>query len=50
MDVIIGVYLPYLDLVVNLYCDTLIDLERVVSESANWGPVIVAEDFNAHLD
>ena len=47
---IIGVYLPCLDLGINLYRDTLINLERVISEYAHWGPVIIAGDFNAHLD
>ena len=46
---VIGVYLPCLDLGVDLYRDSLIELERVISESECWGPVIVAGDFNAHL-
>ena len=46
---IIGVYLPCLDLEMDLYCDSLIELERVISVSEVWGPVIIAGDFNAHL-
>ena len=46
---VIGVYLPCLDLGMELYQNTLIELERVISESAQLGPVIVAGDFNAHL-
>ena len=46
---ILGVYLPCLDMEVELYRDSLVDLERVVLESQQWGPVIVAGDFNAHL-
>ena len=34
----------------DLYRNSLIELERVVSESEIWGPVIVASDFNVHLD
>ena len=33
----------------DLYHDSLIELERVVSVSEHWGPVILAGDFNAHL-
>ena len=43
---ITGVYLPCLN-VGNR--STLIELERVISESAHMGPVIIAGDFNAHL-
>ena len=46
---ILGVYLPCLDLGVELYRDSLVELERVVLESQQWGPVFVAGDFNAHL-
>ena len=46
---IIGVYLPCLDLGVELYRESLTELERVISESEHWGPVIIADDFNAHL-
>ena len=46
---VIGVYLPCLDLGMELYRNTLIELERVISESAQLGPVIAAGDFNAHL-
>ena len=51
MDIpgIIGIYLPCLDLGVELYHESLIELERVISESEHWGPVIIAGDFNAHL-
>ena len=46
---IIGVYLPCADLGMDYYRETLIELERVISDSATHGPVIVAGDFNAHL-
>ena len=46
---ILGVYLPCLDLGAKLYHDSLVELERVVSESEQLGPVIIAGDFNAHL-
>ena len=46
---ILGVYLPCLDLGAELYHDSLVELERVVSESEQLGPVIIAGDFNAHL-
>ena len=45
----VGVYLPCLDLGVDLYHNSLVELERVISESERWGPVIIAGDFNAHL-
>ena len=45
----LGVYLPCLDLGVELYREILIELERVVLESEQLGPVIIAGDFNAHL-
>lgn len=46
---VIGTYLPCLDLGTELYCNSLIELERIISKSDRWGPVIVAGDFNAHL-
>ena len=46
---ILGVYLPCLDLGIDLFRDCLAELERVISESECMGPVIVAGDFNAHL-
>ena len=46
---IIGVYLPCADLGMDYYRDTLVELERVISDSANLGPVVIAGDFNAHL-
>lgn len=46
---IIGVYLPYADLGMDYYRDTLVEVERVISDSANLGPVVIAGDFNAHL-
>ena len=33
----------------ELYHDSLVELERMVVESEQWGPVIVTGDFNAHL-
>ena len=49
MITIVSVYLPCLDLGIGLYCDCLIELEKVISKSDCMGPVIVADDFNAHL-
>ena len=46
---ILGVYLPCLDQGMELYCDSLVELERMVVESGQWGPVIITGDFNAHL-
>ena len=46
---IIGVYLPCLDLGVDLYRESLIELERLILDSERMGPVIVTGDFNAHL-
>ena len=46
---ILGVYLPCLDQGMELYRDSLVELERMVVESEQWGPVIVTGDFNAHL-
>ena len=46
---IVGVYLPCLDLGIDLYRDCLSELEKVISKSECMGPVIVAGDFNAHL-
>ena len=46
---ILGVYLPCLDLGIDLFRDCLAELERVISESECMGPVIVTGDFNAHL-
>ena len=46
---ILGVYLPRLDLGIELYHESLVELEKVVSVSEQLGPVIIAGDFNAHL-
>ena len=46
---VIGVYLPCLDQGVDCYREHLIELEMVVSESVQLGPVAVLGDFNAHL-
>ena len=46
---IIGAYLPCADLGGDYYRDTLVELESVISGSANLGPVVIAGDFNAHL-
>ena len=46
---ILGVYLPCLDLGIDLYCDCLVELETIVSESECFSPVIIAGDLNAHL-
>ena len=46
---IIGAYLPCADLGMDYFRDTLAELEKVISDSTNLGPVVVAGDFNAHL-
>ena len=46
---IIGVYLPCLDLGVDLHRQSLIELERIISISEHLGPTVIAGDFNAHL-
>ena len=46
---VLGVYLPCLDLGIGLYSETLIELERAVTESCNMGSVVITGDFNAHL-
>ena len=46
---IIGVYLPCADLGMDYYRDTVVDLEKIISDSTILGPVVVAGDFNAHL-
>ena len=38
---ILGVYLPCLDLGIDLFPDCLVELERVISESECLGPVFV---------
>ena len=43
---IVGVYLPCLDLGMDYYRESLIELERVISKAEHWGPVIIAGDFN----
>ena len=46
---VIWVYLPCLDQGLDCYREHLVELEKVVSESAHLGPVAVMGDFNAHL-
>ena len=46
---VIGVYLPCSDQGSECYRQHLVELERIVSESALLGPVIILGDFNAHL-
>ena len=46
---VIGVYLPCADLGIEYYCEHLMELERLISDQQQQGPVIVMGDFNAHL-
>ena len=46
---VIGVYLPCLDLGMSYYSEILIELERVISDSSGFGPVIITGYLNAHL-
>ena len=46
---VIGVYLPCSYQGSECYRQHLVELERIVSESALLGPVIILGDFNAHL-
>ena len=46
---IIGVSLPCADLGMDYYRDTLVDLEKIISDFTILGPVVVAGEFNAHL-
>ena len=46
---IIGVYLPCADSGLKFYSEHLIELERVISEHQQHGPVVIMVDFNAHL-
>ena len=49
---IIGVYLPCADLGMDYIREseiaTLAELEKVISDSTNLGPVVIAGDFNLH--
>ena len=46
---VIGVYLPCADLGVEYYCEHLMELERLISDQQQQGPVIVMGDFNVHF-
>ena len=46
---ILGVYLPCADSGLHVYCEHLVELERVISASQESGPVLIVGDFNAHL-
>ena len=46
---VLGVYLPCADQGMDAYCNTLLDLEHLISTSSRYGPVLIAVDFNAHL-
>ena len=46
---VIGVYLPCLNLGVDCYKEHIKELEKVISESQLLGPVTVLGDFDAHL-
>ena len=45
----LGVYLPCADLGLETYCEHLVELESLISESQRLGPVLIAGDFNVHL-
>ena len=45
----IGVYLPCADLGIEYYCEHLMELERLISDQQQQGPVVVMRDFNAYL-
>ena len=46
---ILCVYLPCADSGLDVYCEHLVELERVISASQESGPVLIVGDFNAHL-
>ena len=46
---IIGVYMPCLDKGSDCYRQHLLELERVISESVLFGPVVILGNYNAHL-
>ena len=46
---VIGVYLPCLNLGIEYFQEQLVELERVSLESKQMGMVVVLGDFNAHL-
>ena len=49
MLTILGVYLPCADAGIDKYAQVLCELERLVTEGQEKGPVIGGGDFNAHL-
>ena len=46
---ILGVYLPCMDMGIQCYCDHLVELECLISQRQQLGPVFIMGDFNAHL-
>ena len=46
---VFGVYLPCADMGIECYCEHLVELESLISESQRHGPVMIVGDFNAHL-
>ena len=42
-------YLPCVDSGLDVYCEHLVEFERVISASQESGPVLIVGDFNAHL-
>ena len=46
---ILRVYLPCADLELETYCEHLVELESLISESQRLRPVLIAGDFNVHL-
>ena len=46
---VLAVYLPCADMDIECYGEQLVELERLISESQCFGPVVITGDFNAHL-
>ena len=46
---ILGVYLPCADMGIECYGEHLVELENLISQRQQLGPVLITGDFNAHL-
>ena len=46
---VFGVYLPCADVGIESYCEHLVELENLISDSQHHVPVVIVGDFNAHL-
>ena len=46
---VLAVYLPCADMDIECSGEQLLELERLISESQCFGPVVITGDFNAHL-